>query len=62
MTNQEREDWNAASNVFQTHFPHVPLLDDDHPMMPKESAEFRNQVIAAIIDGRERLRVDLSVA
>ncbi len=46
-----RTAWNEAAGIFQAHFPHVSVLEDDHPSMPKESARFRRQVIASIIDG-----------
>lgn len=62
MTDQEREDWNVAWRVCQNHFPNLPILDDDHPLMPKETVEFQKKVIAAIVEGRQLLRDEFSVA
>ncbi len=47
----QRTAWNEASGIFQANYPHVPVLSDDDPMMPDETAKFRRKVIAAIIDG-----------
>lgn len=55
MTEAEREAqrtaWNTAEGIFRSHYPHVPVLVDDDPSMPKDSAKFRREVMAAIIDG-----------